>query len=237
MTETHSSDEVVKYYNQFASYQKKTGANIRIKTILKNVRKLKLPPESHVLEVGCGTGNISKAIGSIFPRGKIICTDISEAAIKIAREACKKHSHVQFMNTGSLENIHEGKFDLVLFADVLEHIPISDHGAVFKSVKRLTHEKSIVAINIPSAVHIRYLQQHEPSQLQIIDQPLDTNTFLHEIYQNGFYLYSLHSYSLYFHGGDYQWIILVCDEFQKEFRKKNKWELRRQELYSRLRFL
>ena len=39
-----------------------------------------------ILDLGCGTGNITKKVLERFPNGKVTCFDLSEKMIEIAKE-------------------------------------------------------------------------------------------------------------------------------------------------------
>ncbi len=45
-----------------------------------------------ILDIGCGSGNISISLAVNLPEAQIIATDISEQAIKVASENAKKHN-------------------------------------------------------------------------------------------------------------------------------------------------
>src|SRR5437868_15485013 len=108
-----------------------------------------------------------------------------------------------------------------MLPNVFEHIPLKQHAHIFATIRKLIHADSMIAINIRSPFYIEWQRKFEPEILQIIDQPLYSNLLMPAIYENGFYLYSLNTYSLYNHGGDYQWIILKPTDDFKNLKKKS----------------
>lgn len=234
MAELIPKAKVVDFYNRFSAYQKRSGVNVRIRSIMRNLKGLGLPRDSKILEVGCGVGFLTRLLAQHFSRGSVVATEISESGIEAAKASCSGKSNVRFVLTGDLSKLGTESFDLVIFADVLEHIPLQEHEGLFQGVHQLTHSKSVVAINIPSPFHIRHLKKAAPQQLQIIDQALETDSFLPAIYQGGFYLHELKTYSLYFKGGDYQWLLLKRQDSFADFKSKSSLELKVQELTSKL---
>jgi len=87
-----------------------------VENILNHLSKEK---ESTILDIGCGSGNISVALAVNYPSVKIYCTDISEEVLKISEENADKHSVIEKINfnnhnilTEDLNNFPQ--FDIVV---------------------------------------------------------------------------------------------------------------------------
>jgi len=208
-----SPKDISKFYDEFSSQQSKTGVNIRHKTILRNLKQNGLCNNSNVLEIGCGIGTVTGLIGKVVTKGKVIAVDISVQSIGVARKNNKGKSNIQFLVSDMSDFKSEIKFDVVVLPDVLEHIPVDQHKALFKTIRGNTHDSSFVLINIPNPPYLRWLHRNKPELLQIIDQPLSTDELLNSVYPNDFYVYSLNTYSLAIEEGDYQSIILKRGRF------------------------
>lgn len=234
MTNSASGSEVKEFYNKFSSYQKKTGINIRIRSIFKKLKVAGLKQNSNVLEIGCGTGTLTSLLSKHCSNGKIISTDISNEGIEKAKLFTGSPRNVEFRVADKIDFDLNLKFDFVIFADVLEHIPIDAHSSLLASIKNSLHSHSIIAVNIPSPFHIEWQQKFQPEVLQVIDQPLHTNNFLNGFYTNGLYLFSLETYSLYFVNGDYQWMIFKLVENIDEFKRFSPLQSKIKEAKSRL---
>lgn len=74
------------------------------------------PKPKKILDLCTGSGCIALAVAQTFPQIALSATDISEAALTLARaNAAKNHiSNVQFLFSDLFENIHNTKFDLIV---------------------------------------------------------------------------------------------------------------------------
>ena len=73
-------------------------------------------PKSKIADVGTGSGDIALNLGSSFPEGEIVATDISEDALALARENAERlglSGRVKFVNTHLLNEV-DGTFDLIV---------------------------------------------------------------------------------------------------------------------------
>lgn len=70
---------------------------------------------ARVLELGTGSGAIAVALASLRPDLKITASDISEAALRIARKNALEHAvEIDFVRSDWFESIEPGLFDLVV---------------------------------------------------------------------------------------------------------------------------
>ncbi|TXN28247.1 class I SAM-dependent methyltransferase [Lacisediminihabitans profunda] len=108
-----------------------------------------IPEGSRVLDVGCSTGNFGAAL--IRERG---CTvtgiDTNSADIGIAREVLNRALVIDITQPEALESL--GVFDVVIFADVLEHLP--DPRATLRLIRPRLAPGGFVAYSIPHMGHL-----------------------------------------------------------------------------------
>jgi SAM-dependent methyltransferase len=107
-----------------------------ILTDLGNVCQGKSAKEMTVLEIGCGSGRITRALSEVF--GQVYAVDISGEMIRHATEALRDrpNAHV-FQNSGSdLEVLGDIRADFAFSYIVFQHIPSRD---VIYSYMRAVH--------------------------------------------------------------------------------------------------
>ncbi len=208
MSQHASNEEVKQYYNQFKAHQKKLGINIRHRTINKRLLADGIKSSSNVLEIGCGIGTVSHLILKTVTNGKFTGVDISNDSIEIAKEFNKSNQNAEFIVNDMSSFQSNVKYDYIVFPDVLEHIPVENHSAIFDVVASVSSQTARIHINIPSPEFQVWLKSHHPNKMQIIDQALDLNKLLEEAKKSGFQVVSLDRYCLHYTYPDYVYIIL-----------------------------
>jgi ubiquinone/menaquinone biosynthesis C-methylase UbiE len=80
-----------------------------------------------VLELGCGTGTFSKYLLEELPALRLVGSDISPRAIKIAATRCREYENVRFeVADGSAQPYAPNMYDSVIGCAVLHHlIPVA----------------------------------------------------------------------------------------------------------------
>jgi 2-polyprenyl-3-methyl-5-hydroxy-6-metoxy-1,4-benzoquinol methylase len=109
-----------------------------------------VPPATRVLEFGCATGYMSDVL-----KNRLGCTvigvEISPEAAALAEE------HTERVIVGDAEKIDYAaelageEFDVVLFADVLEHL--KEPGDVLRRIRPFVAENGVVISSIPNIAH------------------------------------------------------------------------------------
>ncbi len=97
-----------------------------ILTDMGNVCQGKEPKQMKVLEIGCGSGRITRALAEVF--GEVYAVDISGEMIRQAKESLKDTPQVHvFQNNGSdLRVLGEIEVDFAFSYIVFQHIPSRD---------------------------------------------------------------------------------------------------------------
>jgi 2-polyprenyl-3-methyl-5-hydroxy-6-metoxy-1,4-benzoquinol methylase len=219
--------KVAEFYDKFwadLDQKKLSGINSRHRYILYHLKKAGLRKDSKVLEIGCGLGMLTHFISRSIPSGRITGVDISPESIEYARKKYGSRNISFYVNDMTDFKLEE-KFDFIVFPDVLEHIPVEAHANIFRTIRRLVHSQSTVLINIPEPLALEYMHIHFKSELQIIDQPLHTYPFLKALYENGFYLFSLKTYSVFYEEPDYQSLVVKPYEALTTMKQKGKFSV------------
>ena len=206
---------IAEYYDSFKSHQLKLGIHVRHRTIFKNLKKNGLQSNSKVLEIGCGIGTVSKLILRHIIHGKFVGVDISAESIEIAKKFNEKFNTAQFFISDMIDFNHDYKFDFIVLPDVIEHIPVENHGALFKKISELSHSNTVILINIPEPYTLDWTRRNFPEKLQIIDQSLSIQDLCNNVYPIGFYLFSLTPYGLHYKHEEYLSIVFKR-HFQRE---------------------
>lgn len=92
------------------------------KALEEMLNELPSPPQN-ILEAGCGEGHVTAYLNKTFgSRSNINAFDISE---KVIKEAGKQNANVTFW-IGDIYHISQGKYDLLVCSEVLEHLEKPD---------------------------------------------------------------------------------------------------------------
>tara|TARA_R110002049_G_scaffold19254_1_gene72617 strand:+ start:3534 stop:4247 length:714 start_codon:yes stop_codon:yes gene_type:complete len=228
--------DVAQFYDQFANQQIKTGVNSRHLSIISKLKNAGLKPHHKVLEVGCGIGTVSQLIARNTPKGEVLAVDISPESIAQAKIIWNGLGNLQF-EVSDMKNFHKKDtlFDAVVFPDVLEHIPVEDHFALFETIKKHSHSETFIFIHIPSPRFLEWMIANEPEKLQVIDQPLDTGELVSKLSANDFYLDKMNTYSLFYKEKDYQYFVFKKKQAIQSTNHRDKWTILKERLLIKLK--
>lgn len=237
MQAAEEQDKVVRFYDQFAEKQEKTGINSRHLSILEKAKQAGLASNHRVLEVGCGIGTVSHLLATQVPQGKVLAVDISPESIEKARMLWKKQGNLKFdVSDMSDFNLPGETFDFFVFPDVLEHIPVAQHARLFENIQRHAHADSVVLIHIPAPRYLEWMIGNQPEKLQVIDQPLDTGVLVQTLGAAGFYLEKMETYALFFEEKDYQYFVFRTKKPVQQSTEKSKWQVLKERIIIRLKY-
>ncbi|MFN5912162.1 MAG: class I SAM-dependent methyltransferase [Bacteroidota bacterium] len=224
---------VSEFYDSFVSTQKKIGISIRHRLIHKKLKKMGLRADSSVLEIGCGIGTVSSLIIRSIPHGQFTGCDISPESIATARQL-NPQKNAEFLVTDMSDFTSEKRFDLIVFPDVLEHIPVDQHSNLFKNVAAVCKPDAKVLINIPEPNTLNWTRKNRPEVLQIIDQSLSMQDLLNNTYPHGFQVQSITPYAIHTNIPNYLSIVLIRDTGINDLHLVNKFAQLWQNLKAKL---
>jgi trans-aconitate 2-methyltransferase len=216
-----SNSEVSTYYDSFKTHQKQLGVNIRHHAIYNRLIGDGLNAQSNVLEIGCGIGTVSSLILNTVTEGKFVGVDISSGSIEEARKINKHRPNAEFIVSDMSDFAHPAKFDYIVFPDVLEHIPVENHRAIFHAVREVSASDPKIHINIPAPAFQEWLRRTAPEKMQIIDQTLSLSRLIHDASSSGFELIAAEPYSLHYIQPDYVYIRMCARPLQQTYTLKS----------------
>ncbi len=201
---------VKEFYNEFSkSTLNRDFKQINLRhTAIKHLISKYLGPNHRVLEIGCGAGIITRFIAKRVR--EVLAVDISDVNIETARRYVQS-SNCNFasldITTPEAWSALPSKFDVVILADVIEHIPLEKHEFLFGAIRERMVESGWLILTFPSPEFQTYLSETSPAELQIVDEQIeiagllsncplhlnffsycpawDTNQYVHAVFMNG----------------------------------------------------
>ncbi|CAN5206280.1 hypothetical protein BH09ACT1_BH09ACT1_02230 [soil metagenome] len=107
-----------------------------------------IPDGTRVLDVGCSTGNFGQALEE-FKQCTVVGVDLNEADIEEAKTKLSAAFVLDILDSEARKSL--GVFDVVVFGDVIEHLP--DPRAVLRAVHELLAEGGSIVYSIPHMGH------------------------------------------------------------------------------------
>lgn len=208
------------FYDNWVSRQIAVGINERHLAITDRIKKLcKCHSVKKILEIGCGIGTVTYLLHQLFPHAYILAIDSSRESIAWAQHHFISQKNIAFDCRDILTFESHESFDLIVFPDVLEHIPLQNHTELFRKIDKYLEKNGKIVIHIPAPNYLAYLHLHHPASLQPIDQPL----FFHEwlpVLCEYFELIYLEQYAIWEEPSDYVFLLLEKKEVRHTYTPK-----------------
>lgn len=118
-------------------------ARNRILEALLSQLAAEVPKDARVLEVGCGTGNVTRALVRVFGAASVVAMDPFAEAVEVAR----KRTGCEVV-CGDLSTPVPGPFALLVMCDVLEHL--EDERASLEAVRARLAPGGRLLITVPA---------------------------------------------------------------------------------------
>lgn len=204
-------NSVSSFYDSYGSDDFKKGCNERHFFLYNKLVEFGLANNSSILELGCGSGIITKLISKKVKTGKIVTSDISPKSIEISK-SINKSKNIEFIVADIVKFKHDNSvFDYISLFDILEHVPEEEHLGIFQNIKTMMNEDSKLLIHVPTYEEITYGRINYPEKLQIIDQPLKVEDLIQKTAKAGLRLEYM-ALSNIWHKYDYQLFVLGIDK-------------------------
>lgn len=175
-----TQDEITRFYDSFSRVLVRDFSYLNLRQdAVRSICKRYMPRGARVLEIGCGVGVITKSIQK--RAASVIALDISPANIDIARRFAAA-PNTEFLTMDILADPSTldrfGEFDVVLVADVIEHVPTARYDRLFSTIERRLSNSGVVVMTYPTPEHQEYLASHEPGAMQVIDERVELDGLL-----------------------------------------------------------
>ncbi|EKQ52485.1 MAG: methylase involved in ubiquinone/menaquinone biosynthesis [Methanobacterium sp. Maddingley MBC34] len=96
-----------------------------------------------VLDLGCGTGNISKEVKEHFPNAQITCVDMAENMIQIAKSKLAPYSDIEFKIADFRDLDFKEGYDGVISSLALHHLQREEQKSFYCRIKEFLKEGGV----------------------------------------------------------------------------------------------
>ena len=96
-----------------------------------------------VLDLGCGTGNISLEVKNRFPNGQITCVDLAENMINMAESKLSHYSDIEFIRADFRNLDYQEEYDAVVSSLALHHLQREDQKSFYRRINRFLKEGGV----------------------------------------------------------------------------------------------
>lgn len=129
--------------------------------------KLKLKPNSYVLDIGCGTGSVTVEAGLQCPLGRVMAIDMDKEAVSLTKENANRFSlkNVEVIMGAAPQSLPEMTFDRIFIGGASNQIP----QVLAYAKEHLTDDGIIVANTILLDSAYRVLTELEEQGFQEIE--------------------------------------------------------------------
>jgi tRNA (cmo5U34)-methyltransferase len=96
-----------------------------------------------VLDLGCGTGNISYNIKKRFPDSKITCVDLANNMIEIAQKKLSKYDDIKYIITDFRDLKFEEEYEAIVSSLAFHHLTDKDKKRFYKKIYNALSDKGV----------------------------------------------------------------------------------------------
>ena len=134
---------------------------------------------STALVVGCGSGEGAHFVATeVAPRAQVLAVDLSDAALDIGRQLFA-HERLRFRQVDIVSDpVPGGPFDVILFPDVYEHVPLEARPRLHERIAELLGPQGKVLLTVPSLGHQAMLREAGGHGLQAVDEDVSLEDLL-----------------------------------------------------------
>lgn len=101
---------------------------------LVNSIDMDLNQEFHVLDLGCGTGNLSDRIKEKYPKANFTCLDFSANMIDKTKERFKDYDDMEFIVGNFLDFTFPESYDIIVSSLAIHHLTDDEKKVLYKNI-------------------------------------------------------------------------------------------------------
>jgi trans-aconitate 2-methyltransferase len=122
-------------------------ADARLRPALDLLARIQLDAPRTIVDLGCGTGNVTRLLAARWPQARILGVDNSPAMLREARVATHDDPRCTFVAADLAAWQPDAPADLVYSNAVLHWLP--DHAALFARVAAMVAQGGVLAVQMP----------------------------------------------------------------------------------------
>jgi SAM-dependent methyltransferase len=146
--------------------------NPRVDAAWRTIQEWAPAAPRHVLDIGCGFGQMSWQMATRWPSARVTGADISPRSIALAAKVFARPNLSYTAATLDALSV-DTSYDLITLIDVYEHIADDERAAFNSQLARLLAPDGVVILTFPTPAYQRLLRDQHPEQLQPIDEDID----------------------------------------------------------------
>ncbi len=115
--------------------------------VVEKILTLPLPPEPSILDVGTGSGNIAISLGKELPSARIIATDVSKRALRLAAVNARLNqvNNVRFILSDLFKTFEESQLTFDLIVSNPPYVARADWQKLDRAVRDFEPKKALLA--------------------------------------------------------------------------------------------
>jgi len=122
-------------------------ADARLRPALDLLARIRLECPQTIVDLGCGTGNVTRLLAARWPEARIVGVDSSPAMLQEARAATHDTPRCTFVAADLAQWQPVAPVDLVYSNAALHWLP--DHAALFARVAAMVAPEGVLAVQMP----------------------------------------------------------------------------------------
>lgn len=87
-----------------------------------------------VIDLGCGTGNITKALKERYPKAEVMCIDLAKNMIELAKAKLRKYNDIEYWCGDIRKFDYNKKYDAIISSLVLHHVDKKEKRRFYRKV-------------------------------------------------------------------------------------------------------